>query len=142
MTTIPDQRDGIEASEKIDGYLTRSCLSSRSPHVVPLTGDASDRRYFRVLLPDSGSIVLSLHAAPFEFEKLPFVNVARLLASMPVPIRISGRNRTTAISRMYLPLKARSRRKSPIRSRQNFHRPKPASSRLRQQRTQLPTTSF
>ena len=86
MTTIPDQRDGIEAKEKIDGYLTRSGLSSRSPRVVPLTGDASDRRYFRVLLPDSGSIVLSLHAAPFEFEKLPFVNVARLLAAMPVPI--------------------------------------------------------
>jgi aminoglycoside/choline kinase family phosphotransferase len=86
MTTIPDQRDGIEARERIDGYLTRSGLSSRSPHVVPLTGDASDRRYFRVLLPDSGSIVLSLHAAPFEFETLPFVNVARLLASMPVPI--------------------------------------------------------
>jgi N-acetylmuramate 1-kinase len=86
MTTIPDQRDGIEARDKIDGYLTRSGLSSRSPRVVPLTGDASDRRYFRVLLPDSGSIVLSLHAAPFEFEKLPFVNVARLLASMPVPI--------------------------------------------------------
>ncbi len=86
MTTLPDQRDGIEAKEKIDGYLTRSGLSSRSPRVVPLTGDASDRRYFRVLLPDSGSIVLSLHAAPFEFEKLPFVNVARLLAAMPVPI--------------------------------------------------------
>src|SRR6185503_18627487 len=86
MTTIPDQRDGIEAKEKIDGYLTRSGLSSRAPRVVPLTGDASDRRYFRVLLPDSGSIVLSLHASPFEFEKLPFVNVARLLAAMPVPI--------------------------------------------------------
>jgi N-acetylmuramate 1-kinase len=86
MATIPDQRDGIEAKEKIDGYLTRSGLASRAPRVVPLTGDASDRRYFRVLLPDSGSIVLSLHAAPFEFEKLPFVNVARLLATMPVPI--------------------------------------------------------
>ena len=86
MATIPDQRDGIEAKEKLDGYLTRSGLASRAPRVVPLTGDASDRRYFRVLLPDSGSIVLSLHAAPFEFEKLPFVNVARLLATMPVPI--------------------------------------------------------
>ena len=88
MTTMPDKRqaDGAEAREKIDGYLTRSGLASRSPRVVPLTGDASDRRYFRVMLPDSGTIVLSLHAAPFEFEKLPFVNVARLLAEMPVPI--------------------------------------------------------
>src|SRR3954447_12404095 len=88
MATIPDKRqaDGTETREKIDGYLTRSGLASRSPRVVPLTGDASDRRYFRVLLPDSGSIVLSLHSAPFQFETLPFVNVARLLSAMPVPI--------------------------------------------------------
>jgi aminoglycoside/choline kinase family phosphotransferase len=88
MATLPDKQqvDGIDTREKIDGYLMRSGLASRSPRVVPLTGDASDRRYFRVLLPDSGSIVLSLHATPFEFETLPFVNVARLLAEMPVPI--------------------------------------------------------
>ena len=88
MTTMPDKRqaDGVDTREKIDGYLTRSGLVSRSPRVVPLTGDASDRRYFRVLLPDSGSIVLSLHAAAFQFDTLPFVNVARLLAEMPVPI--------------------------------------------------------
>jgi aminoglycoside/choline kinase family phosphotransferase len=53
---------------------------------VPLTGDASDRRYFRILTPDAPSIVLSLHAAPFSFATLPFVNVARLLARMPVPV--------------------------------------------------------
>ncbi len=80
------QRDGSEARAKIEGYLARSGLSSQSPRVMPLTGDASDRRYFRVLLPDGGSIVLALNAAPFEFDRLPFVNVARLLAEMPVPI--------------------------------------------------------
>ncbi len=80
------RRDGSEAREKIAGYLSRSGLSAQSPRVMPLTGDASDRRYFRVLLPDGGSIVLALNAAPFEFDKLPFVNVARLLARMPVPI--------------------------------------------------------
>jgi len=80
------QLDGADAREKIDGYLARSGLSAQSPRVMPLTGDASDRRYFRVLLPDSPSIVLSLHAVPFDFDKLPFVNVARLLARMPVPI--------------------------------------------------------
>jgi N-acetylmuramate 1-kinase len=78
--------DGSEARDKIEGYLSRSGLSAQSPRVMPLTGDASDRRYFRVLLPDGGSIVLALNAAPFEFDKLPFVNVARLLARMPVPI--------------------------------------------------------
>lgn len=74
------------AREKIDGYLQRSGLAGRSPRVVPLTGDASDRRYFRILLPDAQSIVLSLYSAPFTFDTLPFVNVARLLEKMPVPI--------------------------------------------------------
>ena len=86
--TMPDkrQREGADTRERIDGYLSRSGLSSRSPRVVPLTGDASDRRYFRVLLPDAPSVVLSLHGSPFDFENLPFVNVARLLERMPVPI--------------------------------------------------------
>jgi N-acetylmuramate 1-kinase len=80
------QTDSTDARERIEGYLKRADLASRSTRVVPLTGDASDRRYFRVLRPDAGTIVLSLHAAAFDFEKLPFVNVARLLARMPVPI--------------------------------------------------------
>ena len=78
--------EGADIREKIDGYLQRSGLAERSPRVVPLTGDASDRRYFRLLIPDSPSIVLALNATPFEFEKLAFVNVARLLSQMPVPI--------------------------------------------------------
>src|SRR5687767_10235807 len=80
-----DQRDRIEA------YLRRSGLATRTPRIVPLTGDASDRRYFRLLLPDAPSIVLSLHAEAFDFDTLPFVNVARLLEQMPVPIpRVLG----------------------------------------------------
>ena len=79
------QADGADTRERIDGYLTRSDLAARS-RVMPLTGDASDRRYFRVLIPDSPSIVLSLYSSPFEFETLAFVNVARLLSRMPVPI--------------------------------------------------------
>jgi aminoglycoside/choline kinase family phosphotransferase len=78
--------EGAEAREKIDGYLQQSGLAARSPRVVPLTGDASDRRYFRVLVPESPSIVLSLYSAAFDYGTLPFVNVARLLAAMPVPI--------------------------------------------------------
>jgi aminoglycoside/choline kinase family phosphotransferase len=80
------QPDGADTRERIDGYLHRSGLSTLSPRVVPLTGDASDRRYFRVLLPDAPSVVLSLHSTAFEFDTLPFVNVARLLSRMPVPI--------------------------------------------------------
>jgi N-acetylmuramate 1-kinase len=84
MTTqtadLPGQR------ERIDTYLERSGLASKSPRVVPLTGDASDRRYYRVMVPDEPSIVLSLYSAPFEFDSLSFVNVARLLTLMPTPI--------------------------------------------------------
>ena len=78
--------DTAQTRERIDGYLHRSGLSTRSPYVVPLTGDASDRRYFRIQTPGSPSIVLSLHSGPFDYKTLPFVNVARLLSEMPVPI--------------------------------------------------------
>ena len=80
------QPEAAETRERIDGYLQRSGLSTRTPRVVPLTGDASDRRYFRILMPKAASIVLALHSGPFHFDSLPFVNVARLLAKMPVPI--------------------------------------------------------
>ncbi len=80
------QADSADARGKIDGYLHRSGLAERSSRVMPLTGDASDRRYFRVLVTDEQSIVLSLYSAPFHFDTLPFVNVARLLEKMPVPI--------------------------------------------------------
>jgi aminoglycoside/choline kinase family phosphotransferase len=85
------QADGADQRDRIESYLQRSGLASRTPGVVPLTGDASDRRYFRVLLPDAPSIVLSLYSEPFAFETLSFVNVARLLEQMPVPIpRVLG----------------------------------------------------
>jgi len=54
--------------------------------VVPLTGDASDRRYFRILLRDEAPQVIAVHPGPIDFEALPFVNVAMLLSQMPVPV--------------------------------------------------------
>jgi N-acetylmuramate 1-kinase len=58
---------------------------------VPLTGDASDRRYFRVLPAHGDTFVLSVYAAPFTYASLPFVNTAELFAAMPVPVpRILG----------------------------------------------------
>jgi len=71
--------------EQIDKYL-REQMSGRSASVVPLTGDASDRRYFRVTLADGGSLVLALHAGPIEFASLPFANVAALLRQVPLPV--------------------------------------------------------
>src|SRR4051812_9525469 len=75
-----------DTRERIQGYLDRHGLTAGNPRVVPLTPDASDRRYFRILRTDAPSIVLSLYAAPFDVRKLPFVNVATLMAKMPVPI--------------------------------------------------------
>src|SRR3954465_7184456 len=82
---MPDRRQD-DTRERIQGYLERSGLAAGNPRVVPLTPDASDRRYFRILNPGAPSIVLSLYSAPFEVDKLPFVNVATLMAKMPVPI--------------------------------------------------------
>jgi aminoglycoside/choline kinase family phosphotransferase len=74
------------ATERVESYLNRTGLTDRGAKVVPLTGDASDRRYFRVLPPDEPTRVLAVHAGPINYQALPFVNVAELLAQMPVPI--------------------------------------------------------
>ena len=84
-------QDSIEQRERIDMYLGRSGIAGRSPRIVPLTGDASDRRYYRILAPDRPAIVVALYASPFDVNTMPFVNVARLLDEMPVPIpRVLG----------------------------------------------------
>jgi len=75
-----------DSRERIQAYVDRTGLAASRPRVVPLTPDASDRRYFRLLIPDSTSIVLSLYQTPFDVRTLPFVNVATLMAKMPVPI--------------------------------------------------------
>lgn len=72
--------------DRVQAYLEASGLAGRGGRAVPLTGDASDRRYFRVLAPREPSIVLALYTKPFDFGTLPFVNVARLFGRMPVPV--------------------------------------------------------
>ncbi|MBI2835103.1 MAG: phosphotransferase [Acidobacteria bacterium] len=78
--------ESADVRDRLQAYLERTRLVDRSARIVPLTGDASDRRYFRVLTPDHASRVLALHAEPFEYQLLPFINVARLLRQMRVPI--------------------------------------------------------
>jgi aminoglycoside/choline kinase family phosphotransferase len=68
----------------VQSYLTRQGLGAA--RVVPLTGDASDRRYFRVLPAEGDSYVLAVHAEPFDSATLPFLNTARLFAAMPVRV--------------------------------------------------------
>src|ERR1041384_6674533 len=86
-----DRSSPDEVRARIDTYLASTGLNARGAKVVPLTGDASDRRYFRVLLRDDAPQVLAVHPGAIEFDKLPFVNVAKLLSAMPVPVpRILG----------------------------------------------------
>jgi len=84
-----DRRAPDDVRTRIDAYLSANALHGAK--VVPLTGDASDRRYFRVLVRDEATQVLAVHPGPIDFATLPFVNVATLLSAMPVPVpRILG----------------------------------------------------
>jgi aminoglycoside/choline kinase family phosphotransferase len=71
---------------RLEQYLAAQNLQDQTLNVLPLTGDASDRRYFRALLKDGKSIVLSLHQGPIDFAAMPFVSVAALLAEVPLPV--------------------------------------------------------
>jgi aminoglycoside/choline kinase family phosphotransferase len=72
----------------ISTYLERSGMAPRVSSVLPLTGDASDRRYFRVLRREEPSVVIALNAEPFDADRLPFVRVAGLFSAMPVPVPV------------------------------------------------------
>src|SRR5262245_49473949 len=86
MSIVSDRRteDGADVRIRIDQFLAERGLTEA--RVLPLTGDASDRRYFRVLLADSGTQVLAVHPGAIEFSKMPFVKVAELFSLLPVPV--------------------------------------------------------
>ncbi len=85
--------DGRQLRERIDRYLRGSGLpgtdlerAAAGIRVVPLTGDASDRKYFRIIPAEGPPVVLALHAGAIEFASLPFANVAELLLQMALPV--------------------------------------------------------
>jgi aminoglycoside/choline kinase family phosphotransferase len=94
MTSAPERWSTDDATmlDRIHRYLRQRGLEHDQVTIVPLTGDASDRRYFRILPPDGQpTLVLALHTEPIEFATLPFVNVARLLAIIALPVpRVLG----------------------------------------------------
>ena len=85
---MPEQRttDGLQLRERIVRYLDESGLAENTARAVPLTGDASDRRYFRIIPANGPSFVLALHAGPIDFATLPFANVAHLMERIPLPV--------------------------------------------------------
>jgi aminoglycoside/choline kinase family phosphotransferase len=78
--------DGTQLRERIHQYLRESGLAGKNARVVPLTGDASDRRYFRIIPADGPSLVLALHTSAIDFASLPFANVGELLQLVPLPV--------------------------------------------------------
>jgi aminoglycoside/choline kinase family phosphotransferase len=77
----------IETTQaRLERYLADKQLTSSRTQVVPLTGDASDRRYYRVLLESGESLVLALHAGPIDYDSLPFVRVWQLMRAIPLPV--------------------------------------------------------
>ena len=88
---MSDQRtaDGAQVRDRIDRYLRESGLAGPRPRVVPLTGDASDRKYFRIIPSDGPSIVLALHAGAIDFATLPFADVGTLMRQIPLPVPAS-----------------------------------------------------
>jgi aminoglycoside/choline kinase family phosphotransferase len=72
--------------KRIQDYLRESGIGSPKSAVIPLTGDASTRRYFRVIPAAGPSLVLALHEGPIDVATLPFINVARLLERMGLPV--------------------------------------------------------
>jgi hypothetical protein len=71
---------------RLEQYLAEQQLTGQVLQVVPLTGDASDRRYYRVLLKQAKPIVLALHQGPIDYAAMPFVSIARLLSAVPLPV--------------------------------------------------------
>ena len=86
--TIPDERpvEATDPRDRIARYLREHALDGAETKVIPITGDASDRRYFRVIRSNGQSSVLALHAGPIECASLPFTNVAGLLRQVPLPV--------------------------------------------------------
>jgi aminoglycoside/choline kinase family phosphotransferase len=85
---MKDQRtpEGSAVRDRIHRYLAERGVAAAAIRVVPLTGDASDRRYFRIISPEGPSTVLAVHADAIDFASLPFARVARLLQQVPLPV--------------------------------------------------------
>jgi hypothetical protein len=79
----------VDPHSRIERYLSDSGLAARRPRVVPLTPDASDRRYFRVMLDGADPIVIAVYGGAIEFGRMPFANVAELFRRMEVRHRPS-----------------------------------------------------
>ena len=85
-----------DLSSRVNAYLSEARIEGAA--LTFLTPDASDRRYVRIAPRQGPAHVLAVHLGPIEFDRLPFANVASLLAAMPVPVpRIIGHSNPLGI---------------------------------------------
>ena len=54
--------------ERVHHFLDRSDLAAESDDFVPLTGDASNRRYVRVFPKATNSFVLAVYEQRFDYD--------------------------------------------------------------------------
>lgn len=80
MTQPPAQ-----SGERVGTYLERTA-SPPGTRTQKLPGDASTRRYVRVVPPSGRSRMLLVHPEPIDPESLTFLNVARLLERMGIRV--------------------------------------------------------
>ena len=81
----PDSNDDT-CRTPVAAYLARAGFVQNNTATHELAGDASDRRYVRVIPTEGSSFILLIHRAPIDPLALPFLNVARLLQRISVPV--------------------------------------------------------
>ena len=77
---------GDDALRRIDQYLESAMLTTRNPRVTPLAGDASDRRYFRLMVDGLSPRVLAVYPEPGDGAIAAFVDTAELFDAMGLPV--------------------------------------------------------
>ena len=86
MTPQPIQIVDEPWRDRVNQFLKQSQLAEVDAPIVPLTGDASNRRYVRVIPRSGESFVLALYSKSFRSETLSFIEVASLLEQMEVSV--------------------------------------------------------
>ena len=85
---MTDPAHGPDTPEsRARAWLRKAGLPRETP-LVRLAGDASDRRFVRVLPPGGPSRILVVHAGPVDPETLPLIRVAELLRQLSVPVPV------------------------------------------------------
>ena len=81
--TEPGRPRAIE--DRLRRWVERAGLPATT-RLEPLVGDASDRRFVRVVPPAAPTRVLVVHQESIDPERLPLIQVSALFRELPVPV--------------------------------------------------------